>query len=132
MINVPVMAGWPDAEYLEKGENVPNMASPKNAKNLTFDAVRADVVVKEDLDLRGYGIDARVLTTPAHTAGSLSVLASDGGCAVGDFLPGMYTGERGVVEKSLKKLMDGGAKRFYPSHGPSVEVEAVLKIFFTP
>ncbi len=137
MLDVPVMAGWPDAEYLEKGENVPitymsGMTPAKHATKLNFDGVKADVVVREDLDLRDYGIDARVLTTPGHTGGSLSVLASNGDCATGDFLAGLYTGERGVVEQSLKKMTDGGAKRFYPSHGASVEVEAVLKIFFSP
>jgi glyoxylase-like metal-dependent hydrolase (beta-lactamase superfamily II) len=132
MLDVPVMAGWPDAEYLEKGENVPNMSTPKNTTKLNFGRVKVDVVVRDDMDIHGYGIDARVMTTPAHTAGSLSVLASDGGCATGDFLAGLYTGERGVVEQSLKKLTDGGVKRFYPAHGPSVEAEAVLKIFFTP
>ena len=45
-----------------------------------------DVVVKEDTDLRDYGVDARVLTTPGHTMGSISVLTSEGDCMIGDLL----------------------------------------------
>lgn len=134
---VPVIAGWPDAEYLEKGENVPvtymeGMATAKNASRLIFEGVKADIVAKRDLYLIDYGIDARVLTTPGHTGGSLSVLARNGDCATGDFLAGLYAGERGVIEESLKKMTTGGAKRFYPSHGTPLGAELLLKTFFLP
>lgn len=132
-LNMPVMAGWPDAEYLEKGENAPvTRSTAKHAYGLNVEGVKADIVVREDISLAGYGIDARVLTTPGHTGGSLSVLASNGDCATGDFLAGLYTGESEVIEQSLKKMMDGGAKRFYPSHGPCLEAATVLSIFYTP
>jgi glyoxylase-like metal-dependent hydrolase (beta-lactamase superfamily II) len=132
-LNMPVMAGWPDAEYLEKGENAPvTRSTAKHAYGLNVDGVKADIVVREDISLASYGIDARVLTTPGHTGGSLSVLASNGDCATGDFLAGLYTGEPEVIEQSLKKMMDGGAKRFYPSHGPCIEAATVLSIFYTP
>jgi glyoxylase-like metal-dependent hydrolase (beta-lactamase superfamily II) len=132
-LNMPVMAGWPDAEYLEKGENAPVTRSiAKHAYGLNVDGVKADIVVKEDISLASYGIDALVLTTPGHTGGSLSVLASNGDCATGDFLAGLYTGEPEVIEQSLKKMMDGRAKRFYPSHGPCIEAATVLSIFYTP
>jgi hydroxyacylglutathione hydrolase len=133
MLDVPIMAGWPDAEYLEKGDNVPitymsGLTPARHAKKLNFDGVKVDVVVREDLSLHTYGVDARVLTTPGHTGGSLSVLASDGGCATGDFLASLYTGEPEVIKQSIKKIIDGGAKRFCPSHGTDVDVAAVLKV----
>jgi hydroxyacylglutathione hydrolase len=133
-LDVPVMAGWPDAEYLEKGENVPitNRSGgpvPRHAKGLNFEGVKADVVVRDDMGLDGYGIDARVLMTPGHTGGSLSVLADNGDCATGDFLAGIYSGEPEIIEKSLKKMTDGGVKRFYPSHGPIIEAADLLSIY---
>lgn len=136
-LGVPVIAGWPDADYLEKGENVPvmymdNLSTPKHATNLNFDGVKADVVAKQDLYLIDYGINARVLTTPGHTGGSLSVLARNGDCVTGDFLAGLYTGERVVVEQSLRKMLTGGAKHFYLSHGTAVGAETILKTFFMP
>jgi hydroxyacylglutathione hydrolase len=133
-LGAPVMAGWPDAEYLERGENVPVLnpaARPiKHASGLNFGGAKADLVVREDMSLQSYGIDARVLATPGHTGGSLSVLASSGDCATGDFLAGLYTGEPAVIEKSLKKMTDGGVKRLYPSHGPDIDATALLSIFY--
>jgi glyoxylase-like metal-dependent hydrolase (beta-lactamase superfamily II) len=132
-LNVPVMAGWPDAEYLERGENAPvSRSTAKHAYRLKVDGVKADNVVREDMSLNSYGIDARVLRTPGHTDGSISILASNGDCATGDFLAGLYTGEPGVIEQSLKKMMDSGAKRFYPSHGPIIEAATILNIFYMP
>jgi hydroxyacylglutathione hydrolase len=133
-LNVPVMAGWPDAGYMEKGENAPAVnlpagTSPAIARGPGVPAVKADVIVTEDLSLHSYGINARVLTTPGHTGGSLSVLADDGGCATGDFLASLYTGEPELIGRSLQKLADGGAEYFYPSHVPRLEASAVFRQF---
>ncbi len=134
MLNVPVMAGWPDADYMERGENIPAMGFPgKSTTGRTpgpgVPAVKADVVVRDDLSLHSYGIDARAVLTPGHTGGSLSVLTDNGDCATGDFLASLYTGEPVMIRNSLKKLADGGAKRFYPSHAPCVEAFAVFREF---
>jgi len=72
-LNVPVLAGWPDADYLEKGENLPVMNIPgkialPRAAGPKFDGVKADVIVTEDMSLDNYGIDALVLKTPGHGA----------------------------------------------------------------
>jgi glyoxylase-like metal-dependent hydrolase (beta-lactamase superfamily II) len=134
ILGVPVIAGWPDAEYLEKGENAPAMnfpwdrARPMGPK---VDGVKVDVIARDDMDLNDFGIDAKVLTTPGHTEGSLSVLANGGDCATGDFLASLYSGDEGVVKKSLKKLADSGAKRLYPSHGQNMDIQTALKIVFT-
>jgi hydroxyacylglutathione hydrolase len=133
-LKVPVIAGWPDADHLEKGENVPvmNLSIKAGASGPKFDALKADVIIREDTSLLNYGIDARVVTTPGHTVGSLSVLASNGDCATGDFLASLFTGPSETVEHSLKKLIDGGAKRFYPSHGGSLEASTVNDTVFSP
>lgn len=130
-LKVPVMAGWPDADFLEKGENIPvaslsgNMASAR-AAGPNYGWVKADVIVNEDMSLRGYGIDALVLTTPGHTIGSLSVLASNGDCATGDFLAGLYTAAPDLIVQSLEKMARGGAKYFYPSHAARIDAATVL------
>lgn len=133
-LKVPVVVGWPDAEFLEKGENAPvmNLFVKARASGAKFDAIKADMIVHEDTSLLGYGIDARALATPGHTKGSLSVLASNGDCATGDFLASLFTGPPETIEGSLKKLADGGAKRFYPSHGNSLEASTTYGTFFSP
>ena len=133
-LSVPIMAGWPDAEFLEKGENSPGMelSTTKRAPGPKFDRIKADVIVRSDTSLLSYGIDANVLTTPGHTGGSLSVLASNGDCATGDFLASLFTGPTDIIEESLKKLAAGGAKWFYPSHGSSLEASSVFHKYFSP
>lgn len=131
---VPVMAGWPDASCMEKGENAPTASvssgpAPAATRGMDAIAVRADIIVRVDSSLRDFGIAARVLTTPGHTAGSLSVLADDGGCVTGDFLASLYTGEPDIVDSSLKKLVDSGAKCFYPAHAPCLDAAEVFARF---
>jgi len=131
--NVPVMAGFPDASHIENGESAPvvpiNMTGQmiKLFTGAKVKPCKVDVVVKADLDLNAYGLDARVLTTPGHTMGSLSVLASDGSCAIGDNLGGLVFKDKAsmpplaedarMIGPSLKKVLDAGAKSFYPGHG---------------
>jgi hypothetical protein len=50
----------------------------------------------------------------------------------GDFLASLYTGAPEIIAQGLKKLADGGAKRFYPSHAPGIEASAVLSLFYSP
>jgi glyoxylase-like metal-dependent hydrolase (beta-lactamase superfamily II) len=133
-LNVQVMAGWPDANYMEKGENAPAENMPARESSVFVrgpgvPAVKADVIVTEDMSLHSYGIGARVFTTPGHTSGSLSVLADNGDCVTGDFLASLYTAEPELIRSGLQKLADGGAKYFYPAHAPCLEASAVFSQF---
>ncbi|WP_424357620.1 MBL fold metallo-hydrolase [Methanocella sp. MCL-LM] len=145
--HAPVMAGWPDASYVEKGESAPVVPVNLTGRMIKlFTGAKAspckvDVVVKEDMNLSAYGIDARVLTMPGHTMGSLAVLASDGGCAVGDNLaalvlknsPGMppFAESPDMIGAGLKKVLDNGATDICPGHGNRWEASTVRKKFAT-
>jgi hydroxyacylglutathione hydrolase len=136
-LKVPVMLGWPDAEFMAKGENIlpTNFTARSKEADTTgpkFESVTVEVVAREDMSLDKYGIDAWVITTPGHTEGSLSVLSSNGDCATGDFLAGLYTGEQVAVERSMKKLKALGAKRFLPAHGVDIDAEKLFRTFFMP
>jgi len=144
-LDVPVMAGWPDARYMETGASAPVVPVNLAGRIISLftgakaPACKADVIVKEDTDLRAYGVDARVLTTPGHTMGSLSVLATDGGCAIGDLFGSLFLKNKvsrapfaensALIGPGLKKIVDSGAKRLYPGHGNGWDIEAVLKAF---
>ncbi|OPY25622.1 MAG: Hydroxyacylglutathione hydrolase [Methanocella sp. PtaU1.Bin125] len=143
--NVGVMAGWPDARYMETGDSAPVVPVSLTGRIMSLftgakaPPCKADLIVKEDMDLRAYGVDARVLTTPGHTTGSLSVLASDGSCAIGDMFASLFMKNRvrmapfaedpALIGPGLKKLVDNGAKRLYPGHGNGWDVEAVVNAF---
>lgn len=132
-LKVPVIAGYPDAEYIERGENAPVMFLPvkgelSRAPGPRIEAVKVDAIARDTMSLRGYGIDALIVMTPGHTAGSVSTIASDGGCVTGDFLNSIYSGETAIIKQSIKNLADNGAKRFYPAHSGPVEASAVFEI----
>ncbi|CAJ35559.1 MBL fold metallo-hydrolase [Methanocella arvoryzae] len=144
-LHVPVMAGWPDASYIEKGESAPVVPISLAGRMIGLftgakvTPCKVDVIVKEDMDLSSYGIDARVLTMPGHTIGSLAVLASDGSCAVGDNLaalvfknrPGMppFAESPELIGAGLKKVLDSGSRYIYPGHGNRWDASTVRKKF---
>jgi glyoxylase-like metal-dependent hydrolase (beta-lactamase superfamily II) len=144
-LGAPVMCGWPDAEYVEKGDSAPVVPVDMKGHVMKLftgakaDPCRVDAVVKEDLDLKAYGVDARVLTTPGHTKGSISVLVSDGGCMMGDLIASLvfknsigrspFAEAPDSIGPSLKKIIDSGAKYFYPGHGNRWDAAAVSKKF---
>jgi glyoxylase-like metal-dependent hydrolase (beta-lactamase superfamily II) len=62
--------------------------------NRGFPPFEPDIVIDDELDLQPFGVDARVLLTPGHTAGSISVLTGEGDAIVGDLLMGGWLGGR--------------------------------------
>lgn len=99
------------------------------ARLLRFRAARADVVIADEgLSLVPFGIPGRVIHTPGHTAGSVSMLLDSGEAFVGDLIAGpslLYrvprlppAGEdQEQMRASLRRLLGQGAKIIYPGHG---------------
>jgi hydroxyacylglutathione hydrolase len=89
-----------------------------------------------ELCLAEYGIPGRVIHTPGHSTGSLSVLLDTGEVFAGDmamnawFLrrtPGLavLAEDRKTMLRSWKKLIGMGAKRVYPAHGKDFAIEVI-------
>ncbi len=86
---------------------------------------RADVLAGERLDLHEYGIDAWVLHTPGHTAGSQSVIVDGEVALVGDAMFGVFPGtafppfacDAEQLVASWGRLLDTGCRVFLPGHG---------------
>ena len=92
----------------------------------------------DDLSLLDYGIPGKVVYTPGHSWGSISVLLNSGEAFVGDLAmnmppmrlkPGLalFGDDIQVVKKSWRKLLDMGAKTVYPAHGKPFPVEKLEK-----
>lgn len=96
---------------------------------------KVDILLTDDgLGLDAYGIPGKVVYTPGHTLGSVSVLLDSGEAFVGDLAmstkifrssPGMpiFADDVTLVASSLKKLLDLGAKTIYPAHGKPFSAE---------
>jgi len=104
-----------------------------------IDSTGVDVVLgDEPHSLVQYGIAGKVLHTPGHSPGSVSVVLDSGEAFVGDlamnkfplrFGPGLpiFAEDWPQVEESWKLLLEQGVKTIYPGHGGLFSIEMIQK-----
>ncbi|MGD0495900.1 MAG: MBL fold metallo-hydrolase [Candidatus Bathyarchaeia archaeon] len=102
-------------------------------------SAEVELVVEDDgLSLKEYGVSGRIVYTPGHTMGSVSVLLDSGEAFVGDlamnklplrFGPGLPTvaEDRVKVKESWRKLLELGVTTVYPAHGKPFSAEVIKK-----
>jgi glyoxylase-like metal-dependent hydrolase (beta-lactamase superfamily II) len=102
-----------------------------------FPPAHVDVVLGDDgLSLAEYGVPGRIIYTPGHSMGSVSVLLETGDAFVGDLAmnalplrlsPGLpiFAENMQKVKESWKLLLDQGAKIVYPAHGKPFSAEVM-------
>jgi hydroxyacylglutathione hydrolase len=86
--------------------------------------VTPDLQLTEEFDLTVYGFDARVISLPGHSRGSIGLLTSEGTCFAGDLLentkqPALNSimDDRVAAQASVEKLKHLNVKTIYPGHG---------------
>lgn len=109
-------------------------------KHKKIPPLKSDIVLTEkDFPLDDYGIDGKIIYTPGHTSGSVSVVLSSGEAFVGcmahngfpfTFHPGLsiYAEDITEIKKSWDILIRQGAKMIYPGHGNAFPVEKMMKL----
>jgi glyoxylase-like metal-dependent hydrolase (beta-lactamase superfamily II) len=96
------------------------------------------VLGNEAFSLEDYGIPGRILHTPGHSAGSVSVLLDSGDAFVGDlamnklplrWTPGLpiFAEDRAAVLDSWRRLLEAGARTVYPAHGKAFPAEVIRR-----
>ncbi len=107
---------------------------------INIPATEVDIVLgDEGLSLAEYGISGKVVYTPGHSSGSVSVLLETGDVFVGDlamnkfplrFSPGLpiLAEDFHQVKKSWKLLLDQGTKTIYPAHGKPFPADVIRKV----
>jgi hydroxyacylglutathione hydrolase len=90
-IPAPVAVHRLDAESLRTGTGQPTRRKGQDEvtdrpRGKPSTGVEPDVLVDDELDLRAYGVAGRVIWTPGHTRGSLSVMPESGEAVVGDLV----------------------------------------------
>ncbi len=87
-------------------------------------------------DLAPYGIEGKVISTPGHTPGSISIVLNDGRALIGDLLMGQmlapqrpawpfFIWDVQALLTSVRALLDAGVHTFYPAHGGPLDAQAV-------
>lgn len=96
---------------------------------LKYAAVKPDILVSDELSLESFGVPGKILATPGHTQGSVSVLLPDGTACVGDLAANHFPGRVGPIFPpfadnrdtllgSWRTLLKDGARTICPGHGP--------------
>ena len=113
--------------------------SAQHLINFKLPRIKVDVVLDDNgMSLNEFGIPGKVVYTPGHSMGHVSMLLDSGEAFVGDMamnswflrltpgLPILADDIRMVVE-SWKKILPMGIKRIYPAHGMDFPVEIIQK-----
>ncbi len=134
-----------DAEYVSFG-TVPTI-KPVSRLGTIFKSMLAikPPAVEPDIMLHGgdklgrYAGKGRVIQTPGHTAGSISIMLPDGMCIVGDLLmrgirartPAMpwFAENASEARDSLQKIVSAGARTLLAAHGGPFQVEDLAHRF---
>jgi hydroxyacylglutathione hydrolase len=104
---------------------------------LRFDLPQVDILLgDEGLSLEAYGISGRIIHTPGHSPGSVTVLLDTGdafvGCMAQNSLPfclkpklPIYAQDIMKIKESWRVLIAEGARTIYPGHGKPFSIEAI-------
>ena len=137
-----------EKEWLEKAQkHIPPAVTPWGhiiAKTLGgllplihFPAAKVDIIIEDEgFSLTEFGIPGKIIYTPGHSPGSVSVLLETGDAFVGDLAmssfplhlsPGLpiFADDIKEVKNSLRLLLDKGATTIYPAHGKSFSAELI-------
>ena len=105
----------------------------------TITPTQVDIVLDDnEFSLKDYDILGKVIHTPGHSSGSVSVLLETGDAFVGDlamntlpmrFSPGLpvFGDSLEMIKNSWRLLLNQGAKMVYPAHGNPFPVGIIEK-----
>ena len=96
---------------------------------------------EDGLKLHRFGLPGRVLYTPGHSTGDLTVVLDDGSAFVGDLVQGrrlplitspefsIMAVDEPAMFASWRALLGSGARVLYPGHGRIVTIEDIVPVF---
>jgi glyoxylase-like metal-dependent hydrolase (beta-lactamase superfamily II) len=96
------------------------------------DRFTPDLLVEDGCDLSSYGWEAKIVSIPGHSKGSLGILTADGDLFCGDLLVNTKKPELNSLmddpptgKASVQKLASLGAQAVYPGHGKPFSIHDV-------
>jgi len=115
------------------------LLSKVSSIDTSFNPLKPDIIIDSEFDLRSYGINGRIIHTPGHSKGSISVILDSGNAFIGDLamngLPlrigagePIFGDNIDEIYQSWKKLVENKAITLYPSHGDSFDIKVIKRI----
>ena len=106
----------------------------------TAPPVKPDILIDEDMDLSKFGVDGKVIHTPGHTPGSVSVILPNGEFIVGDLvMQGMlrfwqpnyplFADNMFQLKESIKLILRKNPAKIFCTHGGPFSPKTVLRRF---
>lgn len=117
------------------GKIMMKIAGGLKGKRAGYPSFTPDITVTDEYDLGQFGIAGRILVTPGHTKGSLSVLLEDEACFVGDsmfnftgksFYP-PFANDEATLRTTWDYFTDIPCAVYYPGHGKPIPKDAFLQ-----
>lgn len=109
----------------------------KRMRKVSVTPIKPDIIVTDNYSLEKHGITGKIIHTPGHTNGSISVILNSKIAFIGDLTHGFplrgktdfpFVAENlEEVFKSWKRLLDEGVVLFYQAHGKEFRKELLLK-----
>ena len=112
------------------------------SKKIPIEPVEGDIVIgEEDYSLKEFGVNGKIVFTPGHSPGSVTVVLDSGEAFVGDMamnglpltigpnLP-IFAEDISALKNSWRKLIDMGVTKIYPAHGKPFPIEKLPKRLF--
>ena len=106
---------------------------------IRFEPVSPDVLITRETFLNPFGISGRILPTPGHTAGSLTVILENGAAFAGDLAVNYYpwggpifppvADDVPLLMKSWQALLAQPVKMIYPGHGRPFDVARLRRAY---
>lgn len=97
-----------------------------------FERFAPDLFLEDDQDLSEFGLKAKVMHTPGHSEGSISILTTNGDFFCGDLFDNTKKSgkttliqNREKLEASIKKLGVLEINTVYPGHGKPFKLEQI-------
>ena len=136
-----------EAEFLTTGDNIlpggttfftrplVNIFGRQLFPMLRYKPCKPDLTVDSFFDLTEFGFNGYLMSTPGHTAGSMSLIIDDEIAVVGDTMFGLlwwsvfppYAEDVNQMIQSWGKLLETNCSIFLPSHGTAKRRSIVQK-----
>jgi hydroxyacylglutathione hydrolase len=150
LTGAPVAVHKLDAEALRKGQDPPvnptgaigRLLMPLLERRGPAKAppVKPNILIEGEMDLKKFGVDGKIIHTPGHTPGSVSVILPNGEVIIGDLImKGIFrwwqpnyplvANDMAQLKEGIKLILRRKPAKIFSGHGDPFDPKAVQRRF---